>query len=210
MQPKVVLTHWVHPEVVELLGQYCEVIPNLTYETLPRGEIIRRSEYAQALMVFMPDSIDDDFLKACPNLRIVAAALKGYDNFDVDACMRRGVWFTVVPDLLTIPTAELTIGLLMGLSRKMPQGDRYVRSGTFRGWLPKFYGMGLNGTTIGIIGMGSVGQAVALRLSGFGAKVIYNDIEPLAKEREDALHVIYVSLEDLLKASDCVVPLVPL
>lgn len=210
MQPKVVLTHWVHPEVVEFLGQYCEVIPNLTYETLPRGEIIRRSEDAQALMVFMPDSIDDDFLKACPDLRIVAAALKGYDNFDVDACMQRGVWFTVVPDLLTIPTAELTIGLLIGLSRKMPQGDRYVRSGAFKGWLPKFYGMGLKGSTIGIIGMGSVGQAVALRLSGFGARVIYNDIAPIAKEREDALQAIYVSLEDLLKTSDCVVPLLPL
>lgn len=210
MQPKVVITHWVHPEVVELLGRHCEVIPNLTRETMPKEEIIRRSKDAQALMVFMPDSIDDDFLKACPELRIVAAALKGYDNFDVEACTRHGVWFTVVPDLLTIPTAELTIGLLIGLSRKMPQGDRYVRSGAFGGWLPKFYGMGLNGATIGVIGMGSVGQAVAMRLSGFGAKVIYNDIAPIAREREDSLHVNYVPLEDLLKASDFVVPLVPL
>lgn len=210
MRPKVVITHWVHPEVVEFLSQRCEVIPNLTLESMQREEIIRRSADAQALMVFMPDSIDNDFLEACPELRIVAAALKGYDNFDVEACTRHGVWFTVVPDLLTIPTAELTIGLLIGLSRKMPQGDRYVRSGAFRGWLPKFYGVGLNGAAIGIIGMGSVGQAVAMRLTGFGAKVIYNDIAPIAKKREDALQVTYVPLEDLLKTSDFVVPLVPL
>jgi phosphonate dehydrogenase len=161
-------------------------------------------------MVFMPDSIDGDFLKLCPELRIVAAALKGYDNFDVEACTRHGVWFTVVPDLLTIPTAELTIGLLLGLSRKMSQGDRYVRSGAFRGWLPEFYGTGLNGATIGIIGMGSVGQAVSLRLSGFGAKVIYNDTTPIAGEREEALQAGYLPLEELLKTSDFVVPLVPL
>jgi len=210
MQPKVVITHWVHPEVLELLGRHCEVIPNLTRETMPKEEIISRSKDAQGIMVFMPDSIDDGFLKACPKLRIVAAALKGYDNFDVEACTRHGVWFTVVPDLLTIPTAELTIGLLIGLSRKMPQGDRYVRSGAFGGWLPKFYGMGLNGATIGIIGMGAVGQAVAMRLSGFGTKVIYNDIAPIPREKEDSLHVNYVPLEDLLKASDFVVPLVPL
>ena len=210
MKPKVVITHWVHPEILEILSQHCEVIPNLTRETLLREEIIRRSKDAQALMVFMPDSIDNDFLNACSELRIVAAALKGFDNFDVEACTRHGVWFTVVHDLLTIPTAELTIGLLIGLSRKMPQGDSYVRSGAFKGWLPKFYGMGLNGATIGIIGMGSVGQAVAMRLMGFGVRVIYNDIVPVAQEREDELNISYVTLEDLLKASDIVVPLVPL
>jgi len=162
---------------------------------MPKEEIISRSKDAQGIMVFMPDSIDDGFLKACPKLRIVAAALKGYDNFDVEACTRHGVWFTVVPDLLTIPTAELTIGLLIGLSRKMPQGDRYVRSGAFGGWLPKFYGMGLNGATIGIIGMGAVGQAVAMRLSGFGTKVIYNDIAPIPRERR----IHYTSTTFLLK-----------
>ena len=210
MQAKVVITHWVHPEVVEFLAQHCRVMANLTRLTMPREELIRRSQDAQALMVFMPDSIDGDFLELCPDLRIVAAALKGYDNFDVEACTRHGVWFTVVPDLLTIPTAELTIGLLLGLSRKMSQGDRYVRSGAFGGWLPEFYGTGLNGATIGIIGMGSVGQAVSRCLSGFGAKVVYHDTAPLAGEREEALQAGYLSLEELLKTSDFVVPLVPL
>jgi len=164
MKPKVVITHWVHPEVIEFLNQYYEVLPNLTRETLPREEIIRRTRDAEAIMVFMPDHIDADFLDACPKLKIIAAALKGYDNFDIDACTKHGVWFTIVQDLLTIPTAELTIGLLIALSRKILLGDRYIRSGKFRGWRPMFYGTGLNGSTVGIIGMGAVGKAIAKML----------------------------------------------
>ncbi len=89
-KPRVVITHWVHPEIIELLSQKCEVIPNETRATLPREEIIRRCENAAALMVFMPDAIDEAFLEACPDLKIVAAALKGYDNFHVAACTGRG------------------------------------------------------------------------------------------------------------------------
>ena len=104
MKPKVVLTHWVHPEIIELLQGVAEVIPNTSRDTLPREEVLARARDAQAIMVFMPDSIDDAFLQACPQLKIVSAALKGYDNFDVAACTRRGIWFSIVPDLLTIPT----------------------------------------------------------------------------------------------------------
>lgn len=210
MKPKVVITHWVHPEVIEFLSQHCEVVPNLTHETLPRGEIIRRMEGAQAIMVFMPDSIDRDFLEACQDLKIVAAALKGYDNFDVDACTRYGVWLTIVPDLLTVPTAELTIGLLIGLSRNMLQGDRYVRSGKFKGWRPEFYGTGLTGSILGIIGMGAVGQEIARMLLGFEMNVLYNDTVVLTEEENEELGVTYASFEYLLQNSDFVVPMVPL
>jgi phosphonate dehydrogenase len=210
MKPKVVITHWVHPEVIEFLSRNCEVVPNLTRETLPREEVIRRTEDAQAIMVFMPDCVDRDFLEACPELKIVAAALKGYDNFDVDACTRYGVWFTIVPDLLAVPTAELTIGLIIGLSRKMLQGDRYMRSGTFKGWSPRFYGTALNGSTLGIIGMGLVGRATSRMLSGFDMIILYNDPEILEKEENEELGVAYAPLEYLLAASDFVVLTVPL
>jgi len=210
MKPKVVITHWVHPEVIEFLSQKCEVVPNITRETLQRGEVIRRTKDAQAIMVFMPDSVDRDFLDACPELKIVAAALKGYDNFDVDACTRYGVWFTIVPDLLTVPTAELTIGLLIGLSRKMLQADRYVRNGQFKGWLPKFYGTSLTGSVLGIIGMGAVGQKIARMLLGFDMDVLYNDPVVLTEEESDELGITYVPLEYLLQNSDFVVPMVPL
>lgn len=210
MKPKVVITHWVHPEVIEFLNQYCEVLPNQTRETLPREEIIRRTRDAEAIMVFMSDHIDADFLDACPKLKIIAAALKGYDNFDIDACTKRGVWFTIVQDLLTIPTAELTIGLMIALSRKILLGDRYIRSGEFRGWRPMFYGTGLNGSTVGIIGMGAVGRAIAKMLQGFDVKIFYYDPVVLSEEESEKLRVSYASFEYVIGNSDFVVPMVPL
>ncbi|MEJ2453935.1 MAG: phosphonate dehydrogenase [Candidatus Thiodiazotropha sp.] len=210
MKPKAVLTHWVHPEVVDYLRESCEVVVNDSRESLPREELINRARDAQALMTFMPDSLDDAFLAACPNLRIVACALKGYDNFDVEACTRRGVWISNVPDLLTVPTAELTIGLLIGLTRKLLAGDRLVRSGEFQGWRPVLYGAGLTGKTLGIIGMGAVGKAIAKRLSGYDMRLLYTDPEPLSRERELDLGLNGVSLEILLSLSDYVVPMVPM
>jgi phosphonate dehydrogenase len=210
MKPKVVLTHWVHPEIIDMLQSVAEVVPNMTRDTLPREEILARAQDADALMVFMPDSIDRRFIDGCPKLKIVAAALKGYDNFDVDACTRRGVWFSIVPDLLTIPTAELTIGLLLGLTRHLPEGDRRIRSGRFRGWRPELYGTGLTGRTLGIIGMGAVGRALAQRLSGFDMKLLYCDHVPLAAEQEQAWGARRVSLDELLQESDFVVPMLPM
>ena len=209
-KPRVVITHWVHPEVIRFLSKNCEVIPNDSRETLPREEIIRRCQGARGLMVFMPDSLDAAFLEACPDLGIVAAALKGYDNFDVAACTRRGVWFTIVPDLLSEPTAELALGLLLGLSRNLLAGDRFVRSGEFAGWRPQLYGPGLTGKTLGIVGMGGVGQALAQRLLGFDLKVVYADPRRLPQDEEKALRLIRVSLKELLKKSDFVVLAVPL
>jgi len=210
MKPKVVLTHWVHPEIIVLLRDEAEVIPNMTRYTLPRAEILERAKDADALMAFMPDSIDANFLDLCPRLKIVCAALKGYDNFDVDACTRRGVWFSIVPDLLTIPTAELTIGLLLGLTRHMMEGDRHIRSGRFQGWRPELYGTGLSGRTLGIIGMGAVGRAIAKRLTGFDMRVVYCDNVALDNERERAWGLQRVTLRELLSNSDVVVPMLPM
>lgn len=194
------LTHWVHDEVLALLGERCDVIANPTRDTLPRQVVLDRARDAQALMVFMPDSIDDAFLAACPSLRVVGAALKGFDNFDVDAFRRRGVWFTIVPDLLTLPTAELAIGLVLALARNIVRGDELIRSGTYAGWRPVLYGTGLAGRTAGIVGYGALGRAVAKRLAAFDMSVIYSD--DVAEGG--------VSLDELLARSDYVLPLLPL
>ncbi|HQT32749.1 MAG: phosphonate dehydrogenase [Thiobacillus sp.] len=209
MKPKVILTHRVHPEVIELLAEHCEVVPNPTPETLPLDEILQRAKDAEAIMTFMPDRVDEAFLRACPRLRVVGCALKGYDNYDVEACTRHGVWITNVPDLLTIPTAELTIGLLIGLTRNVLAGDRFVRSGQFNGWRPALYGSGLTGKTLGIIGMGAVGQAIAQRLIGYEMRVLYTDPVALPKEKEEQWSLDRVELSALLAASDFVVPMVP-
>ena len=131
-------------------------------------------------MAFMPDSVDERLLRQWSQLRIIAGALKGCDNFDIEACTRRGVWLSVVPDLLTEPTAELTIALMIGLGRHLLEGDRRVRSGRYRGWRPSLYGRGLSGSRVGLIGMGVIGQAVAARLKAFGVEQRYCDPRPLA------------------------------
>lgn len=161
-------------------------------------------------MVFMPDRIDESFLDACPRLRVVAAALKGYDNFDIEACRRRKIRFTIVPDLLTVPTAELAIALMLGLSRRIIEGDRQIRHGAFQGWRPTLYGVGAAGSTAGIIGMGQVGKALAVRLRAFAMTVLYMDQRPLPPEEEQRLGASFAPLPELLAKSDFLFPFVPL
>ncbi len=209
-RPRVVLTHRVHQEVLDLLAPDCELVPNQTTDTLSRPELMRRASSAEALMAFMPDQVDTAFLAACPALRIVAAALRGFDNFDVDACAARGVWLSTVPDLLTAPTAELTVGLLIGVTRHVRAADDWVRSGRFRGWRPALYGVGICGSTIGIIGMGAIGRAVADRLRGWGASLVYTDSDPMTPAEEQRLGIGWCALDDLLRRADIVVLALPL
>lgn len=209
-QPKVVISHWVHPEVIARLETACRVMANPSRRTLPREEILARCRDAAGLLAFMPDHIDAAFLEQCPQLRVIGAALKGYDNFDVAACSARGVWLSIVPDLLTAPTAELAVTLLLGLIRKLRGGDEYVRSGFFEGWQPLFYGAGLTGSRIGLLGMGAVGRAIARRLAGFEAQLCYFDPRRLSPEEERNLTLAYLPQAELLGTCDhllCSVPL---
>ncbi len=210
MQKSIFITNWVHPEVVDLLRADYRVDMNAEGRQLSKTELMEKAREASGLMVFMSDSIDDTLLKACPKLRIVAGALKGYDNFDVQACTRRGIWFSNVPDLLTEPTAELVIGLLISLGRNVLEGDQHIRSGNFHGWEPRLYGTGLAGRTVGIIGFGAVGRAVARHLQGFRCSILYSDTTQLSASFEKDYGVTRVSLSELLRTSDYVLPLVPL
>ncbi|PVB47825.1 hydroxyacid dehydrogenase [Mycobacteroides abscessus] len=208
-RPRVVLTHRVHPQVITMLSERCEVIPNQHEDSLPAAELQRRTANADALMVFMPDRIDAEFLDACPRLRVVAGALKGDDNIDVEACTARGIWMTRVEDLLTDPTAELAVGLLIGLARNVAPGDRRVRAG-FPGWRPVLYGQSLIGATIGIIGAGAVGRTVARLLRGFDAHLRYSDPVLVPPAVADSLGLEQVTLTELLSTSDAVIVCAPL
>src|SRR5690606_22965739 len=121
---------------------------------------------------------------------------------DVDACTRRGVWLSFVPDLLTAPTAELAVGLTICLARQVRKADAWVRSGNFQGWRPEFYGLGVEGSNIGIYGMGAIGKAVAQRFQGWGANLLYTDRARLAAEEETAMSLQWRSQEALLAESD--------
>lgn len=209
MKPRTLITQWTHPEIIDFLSPVTNVTANPAREVWPKDLLLEQARDARAIMVFMPDMVDRDFLEACPDLKIVSAALKGYDNFDVEACTRRGVWFTMVPDLLTIPTAELALGLLIGLARNIRSGDHLVRSGQFQGWRPVLYGQGLDNAVVGIIGMGAVGQAVTRMLSGFSCRVIYHDIRPVPEEDFSGPVPEPVSLDRLLSASDFILVATP-
>lgn len=185
---RIVITQDPFPETIDLLSPHAEVIVGP-----PERD-------ADALMVFMPDSLDAAFLECCPNLKIVAAALKGFDNFDVDACTRLGIWFTIVPDLLTEPTAELALALMLSLARNVLPGDRLIRTGEYEGWRPILYGTGLSGSKVGMIGFGAVGRALARMLEGFSCHILYSDPAAAAS----------TPLETLLASSDFVLPLLPL
>ena len=172
-RPLTIATHPVHADAIALLRQRCEVD---VCEQPPSPEMLAtRVADASALLAFMPDRVDARLLDACPELRIVAGAFKGADNIDVEACTARGVWVTAVPDLLSASTGELAVGLLISVARRIREGDVAVRAGEFAGWRPGFHGMGLEGTTVGIVGMGSLGRAIARRLLGFGCHMAYTD-----------------------------------
>ena len=209
-KPGIVVANWVHSEIIGYLGEHGWVDANLSREPWSRQQLIEHCQGAVALMGFMTEHVDDAFLEACPSLRMIACALKGYDNYDVDACRKRGVAISFVPDLLTNPTAELTVGLMIALGRNVVASDRFVRTGAFAGWRPTFYGAGLDGSTVGIVGMGAVGRAIAARLQGFGCRILYHDAKPKLDDMDPRWNAQPVTLQKLLADSDYVVVVLPL
>jgi phosphonate dehydrogenase len=209
-KPTIFVTNRIFPEVISFLKKHGRVIANPSDEPYSGEEILKKASGASALMVFMNDWLDAAMLDRCPRLRIVAAALKGSDNFDVAACTERGIWFTIVPDLLAMPTAELAIALALGLARKVRVGDHIVRSGSFAGWRPVLYGTSLGGRRAGIVGMGSLGRALAKRLQSWEMAILYTDPVRLPAGLEGELGAKPCELAELLASSDFVFLLLPL
>lgn len=202
---RILVTHWVEPDILELLASAGEVEANDTRGTWPPDEVRARAADKHAILAFMPDRVDAAFLAACPDLRIIACALKGADNFDRAACVAAGVQLSIVPDLLTAPTAELALGLAIALGRHIREGDALVRAGGFAGWRPALYGFGLDGATVGLLGLGALGRAIADRLAGFGPRVIAHD--PGAAARAD---VAMLPFAEVMAQSDLLIAAAPL
>lgn len=171
-RPIIVATNRIHDAVAERLREAGELRVNTALEPWSPAELRANVQGASAVMGFMTDRVDAGLLAAAPSLRIVACALKGLDSYDVQACTEAGVWLSIVPDLLTAPTAELAIGLAIALGRNVLQGDARVRSGAHLGWRPQLYGTGLDGSVAAVLGLGMVGRAIVDRLRGFGCSRI--------------------------------------
>jgi phosphonate dehydrogenase len=203
--PIVVLTNRVFPETRAAFDGVARIVANDASEPWRHDEVIERCRNAAGLMAFMTDCVDRAFLEQCPNLKVIGAALKGYDNIDVDAASERGIQVTIVPDLLTEPTAELAVGLTIALGRHIAAGDAGIRRSGFAGWRPQLYGTGIGNSTVGIVGFGRVGQAIARLLSGFGCRIVAFDAEPFESRGIEAM-----AFEDVLKSADVVVLGLPL
>jgi phosphonate dehydrogenase len=206
----IVVSHRVFPETLAALaeiGKVCAPNPRQQFAKFQLGKLAKD---ADAFLAFMPDVVDDAWLSSAPKLRVIAAALKGYDNFDLDACTRRGVWVSNVPDLLTAPTSELTIGLMISLARKIRDGDGRIRKNRHSKWQPDLYGKGICGSTVGLIGMGMIGTAITERLQGFGATLLYFETKVLQKDLETRLKLTRCALPELLARSDFLIAALPL
>ncbi len=201
----IVVTNRINNEVLARLSRYGQVQMNQGHEPWRPAELTERLRTADAMMGFMTDRVDDQILQNAPGLRIIACALKGFDSYDINACSRRGIWVSNVPDLLTTPTAELAIGLAISLGRHVRHGDVYVRSGQFRGWRAHLYGAGLAGATVAVVGLGKVGIAIIDRLAGFGCRRILG-VDPESIDTR----AIPASLDKALTCADYVFLAVPL
>ena len=202
---RIVVAHRVHDTVRARLSTIGEVIENSGDAPWDRDTMMAHCCDADAMMAFMTETVDAAFLDACPKLQHIAGALKGYNNLDVAACTERGVVITNVPDLLTAPTAELTVGLMIALAREFRPAEAHVRSGAFAGWRPRFYGGSLNGATVVVLGAGAVGRAVLRNLSGFDCKRFYVDKAQLPPEVETALGATRLDLHPALARADFLV-----
>lgn len=207
-RPRILVTWPVHADVARRLQALGDVDMHPGPEPLPPEALAARIASADALLGFMTDRVDAALLRQAPRLRVVAGALKGCDGYDVDACTAAGVWLTIVPDLLTEPTAELALGLAIGLGRHLRAGDAQVRSGAFAGWRPTLYGQGLHRRTVAIVGMGRLGRAIAARLRGFGCRLLGVDAAPIAGAWHQG--VTPMGLHEALAQADWVMLALPL
>jgi len=206
----IVVSHRVFPETLAALAEIGNVCAPNPRQQFAEPQLCKLAKDADAFLAFMPDMIDDAWLLRAPKLRVIAAALKGYDNFDLAACTRRGIWVSNVPDLLTAPTSELTIGLMISLARKIRAGDSRIRTSRHSKWQPDLYGKGICGSTVGLIGMGMIGTAIAERLQGFGGTLLYFEKNLLQKDLETRLKLTRCAMPELLARCDFLIVALPL
>lgn len=178
-------------------------------EAVPRSILINESKKADAILSFVTDKIDEEILSG-NNLKIVSNCAVGYDNIDVNTARKREIIVTNTPDVLTETTADLTFALLMTAARRIVEAAQFVKEGRWKSWSPYLLaGSDIYGKTIGIFGMGKIGEAVARRAKGFQMNILYHN-RNRKKEAEIELGAVYCSFDELLKQSDFIVCLAPL
>ena len=208
--PKIYVTRQLPEEALAPLRTRGALSVWASDQAVSRETLLHELRDTVALLSMVTERIDDDLLDHAPQLRIVANMAVGYDNVDVPALTRRGVVLTNTPGVLTETTADLTFALMLGIARRIGEGERRVRAGRWPVWSPfVFLGTDVHQATLGIIGLGRIGAAVARRAQGFDMRVLYHN-RARNKDAEEQLGCTWVDMDTLLSESDFVVVLVPL
>ena len=209
--PRILVARAIAPEVIERLSQHFEVEANPADTIWSPAELAARLADKDGAFTTGSQRIDAALLGACPRLRIVANMAVGYNNFDVAALSAAGVQGTNTPDVLTETTADFGFALLMATARRLTEAERYVRAGRWTAWrYDLLAGADIHGSTLGILGMGRIGQGIARRgAHGFGMNVIYHNRTRLDTATEAACRARYVSKDELLRTADHVVLVLP-
>ena len=210
-KPKILVARAIFPEVIKRLEQHFEVESNQPDEGWSQQQLIARLQGKVGAFTTGGNRIDADLLAACPDLKICANMAVGYNNFDIDAMTAAGVLATNTPDVLTETTADFGFALLMATARRITESEHYLRAGKWTKWsFDMFAGSDIHGSTLGILGMGRIGQGIARRGAlGFGMKVIYHNRSRLAAELEAGCKASYVGKEELLRTADHLILVLP-
>jgi glyoxylate reductase len=212
-KPKLLATHALFEAPRQRLAEFFDAEFWTAPERPSRVELLRRVADKDALICLLTEKIDDELLAAAPHLRIVANVAVGFDNIDLEACTRHKIAASNTPGVLDETTADFAWTLLLAVARRLVEGDTFARSGQWHGWnLDQLCGADVWGKTLGIFGLGRIGQAVARRAQGFGMRIIYNDAKRAPAEVEQRLNAEYVSPDAVLAHADFLtlhVPLLP-
>ncbi|EKP94603.1 2-hydroxyacid dehydrogenase [Thermaerobacter subterraneus] len=209
-RPRVFVTRQVPEGALAPLEGWAEVEVWPEFLPPPRAELARRLAVADGVITMITDRIDDGLLAGAPRLRVVSNCAVGYDNVDVQAAQRRGILVTHTPGVLTEATADLAMALILACARRLPQAEADLRAGRWTTWHPlQWLGLELDGATLGIVGLGRIGRAVARRARAFGMQVLYSS-RRRHPDAEEELGVAYADLDSLLARSDIVTLHVPL
>jgi len=210
-KPRVLVTRLIPKEGLSILEEICQVKVSDYDGVLPREILLREVKGVDGILCLLTDNIDREVMEAAgQNLRVISNYAVGYDNIDVKEATRRRIMVTNTPGVLTETTADLTWALLMAVARRVVEGDKFIREGKFRGWEPLLLlGNDVWGATLGIIGLGRIGQAVAQRARGFNMRIIYFNHHRM-EDKEKELGVTYYPFLELLAQSDFVSLHIPL
>jgi len=211
MPPKILIARAIFPEVIAKLALHFEVTSNQDDILWTQPQLIEQLAGKQGVFTTGSECIDAAVLAACPELKICANMAVGYNNFDLDAMSAAGVLGTNAPDVLTEATADFGFALLMATARRIAESEHFLRAGQWTRWrYDMFIGADIHGATLGVLGMGRIGQAIARRGAlGFGMKVIYHNRSRLDAKAEADCKASYVSKEELLRTADHLVLVLP-